>query len=367
MRRLLLLLAAAALPACHHRRDDDAIGPGFASNTVLIVTSEGTPRTLAILSVDVVSGRLGLMPGSPADVGAPVNDVETLAVDTLRRRVIVGSSLTGVIAVVSIAADGSIAPVAGSPFAAERAAPSVCFLNGDVLYVGYEGDSVISQYAVDPATGALSTLAPTLTIAGTHVESIARSGDFLFVGCNTTSNIVTLAIDPATGVLSTTGLAIATNVRPDYLRVLGSRLYGSLSADGTVDAFDINPATGALTRLAGAPYPYPGLGIYEHIEVQPGGQFVAVGSELPPAAALYAVNADGSLSPSGTAQVMPGTQGGPEGMEFTPDGRFLYVANHIESGIYVFPVGTGTLGAPRRWRLEGAQIDLALVGMSVAP
>ncbi len=380
-----LLLAVAAAAGCRDSsRGAPFPAPGgllaspVSATSVLIVTSEGTPLSIALLGLDPATGLLTLDDDSPRDIGAPIGDVETLAFDPARRRIFMGSDQAGRIAVVTVTAQGRLDPVPGSPFLAERARPSSLTLSADatVLWVGYELEFVISAYAVDPASGAITPIAgsPFPTGAGpnvgTHVEHIMRSGDLLFAACRDTSNICLLRIDAATGALAPTGTAVTTNVRPDYLREIGDRLYCSLSGDGSVDAFDVDRAAPTLTRLAGAPYKFPGIGIYEHIEVHPGGALIAVGSELPAAVALYAVNpADGTLAPTGAALVLHPGQGGPEGMEWSPDGRFLYVASHVnEPGVYAFELAGGALqpASPARYVLPGRQIDLLLAPLPIS-
>ena len=157
--------------------------------------------------------------------------------------------------------------------------------------------------------------------------------------------------------------------RPDYLVQLGARLYCSLAQDASIDAFDIG-AGGALTRLAGAPYAFPGLELFELISVQPGGAHIAVGAEVPSAAVgIYVVQADGSLTPAGPPLVLHDRKGGPEGLTFSADGRFLYVCDHIGEGLYAIeltPSGLA-LSDPPRYELPGRQIDIVRLPWTVTP
>jgi 6-phosphogluconolactonase (cycloisomerase 2 family) len=344
----------------------------FAADTVLIVSSEGTYDSLAVLPLDPTTGALGLAPGSPADVGIRIGDAETLAADPLTRRVFFGSNLSGLIAVADLDATGAPVPVAGSPFAAERNGVSVIKVApaGDSIYVGYHGASILSRYTVDGA-GAL-TLAQTIaTDPHGHVETMLLVDDVLYVGFMDTSSIVGYRLDGAGAFLAgpTVAAEIATNVRPDYLQAIETRLYCSLAADGSVDAFDIEE-DGSLTRLAGAPYVFPGIGGFELIAVQPGGEFIAVGAETPTAAVgLYAVNEDGSLTPTGTPLALHDRRGGPERLNFSPDGRFLYVCDHVGQGLYVLDTTGGALAfaATPRYQLPGRQIDVLVLELSVVP
>ncbi len=350
-----------------------APGPGFAAKMVLVATTERTPLTLALLSVDERTGALGLLPGSPIDVGAQTGDFETLAVDVARRRVFVGGSNNGRIAVVTVDGRGAVKPVPGSPFIAQGR-PSALALSHDgrFLWVGHEGPG-ISAYAVHVETGALSPVEGSpFTLPGRHVENLLLSGDWLFVGCRVGSYVAALRVDRQTGKLALAGEPVLTEPRPDHLRVIGDRLYCSLAEASAIDAFAIDRASGALARLPGAPYRVPGLKDYELIEVHPDGKTIAAGVCEPPCVALFDVEEDGSLASKGSPAALHGGLGGPEGMEWSRDGRFLYVASHLESadGIYVLEyLGPSLVPAdPFRYRIvAGGQIDLALVPLEVAP
>lgn len=352
-----------------------APGPGFASGTVFVVSSEGTAENLAVLSMDINTGRLGMLTGSPLNSGIVIDDVETLASDLSRRRVFFGGSGGGALGVFDIDAMGRLIQVTGSPFPAERGTPSAIKTSptGDMIYIGYHSESIISRYAVDGA-GTL-TLAQTISTApASHVETMLQVGDVLYVGFLNNSQIVGYQLDSA-GAFSVDGMLnpitvanVTTNVRPDYLNVIGDKLYCSLANDGSIDAFQIE-MNGDLTRLAGAPYEFPGIGLYELIAVRPGGIHIAVGSELPPSVALYSVNGDGSLAPSGQPVSLHSGQGGPEGMAFSADGRFLYVCDHIGGGLYAFEITNDVLGfAPEaRYELPGSQIDVLRLNINVTP
>ena len=358
--------------------DPPAAAPlaGFASGSILVVSSEATAQSLAVLSLDAATGEVGLLPGSPADLGVPITDAETLAADPSQRRVFFGSNTNGRIAVFELDAMGTPVPVAGSPFSAERTGVSVikASATGSTIYVGYHFENIISRYDVG-AAGAL-TLAQTIsTGANRHVETMILIGDVLYIGFESTSRIVGYQIDgleafatDAQGV-PTAVADVATNQRPDFLATIGDKLYCSLAQDSSIDAFTVE-SDGSLTRLAGAPYAFPGIGLFELIAIQPGGNLIAVGGERPSAAmGLYAVNADGSLTPAGAPFVIHNRKGGPEGLVFSADGRFLYVCDHVGQGLYVFDVSGGFLNAAAtpRYALPGRQIDVIRLDLAVSP
>jgi len=347
-----------------------APGAGFASGTILVVASEGTDRSLAVLSLDTATGEAGILPGSPADLGIAITDAESLAADPPRRRVFFGSNLDGRIAVFDLDAAGRVVPAPGSPFLVER--PGVGAIqvspDGASIYVGYQGGTILSRYAVD-AMGSL-TLAQSIPAGGgSYVETMLLLGDVLYVGFQTSSDIKGFELDAQGAFTGTLVADVPTNARPDYLRALGATLYCSLATDGSVDAFAI-AADGSLARLAGAPYRFPGITQFELIAIEPGGARIAVGAEKPTASlGLFTVNGDGSLAPAGDVFVLHDRKGGPEKLDFSADGRFLYLCDHVGEGLYVLDVvgDTPRFAAVPRYDLPGRQVDLLRFELPVAP
>jgi 6-phosphogluconolactonase (cycloisomerase 2 family) len=350
--------------------------PGFASGTVLVVSSEETASSLAVLSVDTATGELGQLPGSPADVGVRIGDAETLAADPARRRIFFGSNVTGRIAVVELDAAGAPVPVAGSPFVAER--PQVSLIqvapSGGTIYVGYHEEQLLSRYDVD-AAGALALAQSVSTAPSGFVETMLRVGDVLYVGFRDSSNVVGYRLDGDDAFATDAAGApvvvadVPVNRRPDHLMESGGRLYCSLSPDGSIDAFTIESG-GALTRLPAAPYRYPGLGAFELMTASPLGDVIAVGAETPSATlALFGVAPDGSLAPAGSPLVVHGRKGGPEGIVFSEDGRLLYLCDHVGQGLYVLEVqGHQVSFAPTpRYDLPDQQIHVLRLDLTVAP
>jgi len=344
----------------------------FASDTLLVVSSEDTSESLAVLALDTATGEVGLLPDSPASLGVTVGDAETLAADPARRRVFFGSNKGDGIAVVDLDGAGRPVPVTGSPFASESTGVSVIQAapTGDLIYVGYHATNLLSRYSVS-AGGSLTLEQSITTDTNGHVETMLLVDDVLYVGFESSSRIVGYRLD-GTGAFAAGPQVVAdvlTNARPDYLRRIGDKLYCSLAADGSVDAFAIE-ADGSLTRLAGAPYAYPGIGAFELIAVQPGGARIAVGAETPSAAiGVYLVNPDGSLAPAGEPLILHERKGGPEGMAFSADGRFLFVCDHVGIGLYVLELSGDLLefSPTPRYRLPGRQIDILRLDLPAIP
>lgn len=347
-----------------------APGPGFPSQVTMTVSSRNTARTLSLLSVNQSTGELGLLPGGPVDVGTPIADVETLAVDAFNRRVFLASNLNGMISVSDIDLAGTPSPIVGSPFPSESAEPTVLSLgpNRDVLYVGYAKENFISLLTVNTTTGAIGApVAPAVVINGRGIETMKQLGDLLYVFCNETSNILCLRIE-ANGTLTNLPVNVSLPSRPDFADFIGNRLYVS-TGGSEFEGFNLDPSTGDLTRIQGSPWVFPGLDRYELIRAHPSGDFIAVGAEEPANVGLLAVNStDGTLS---LVNVLGLTNniGGPEGIFWEPLGRFLYVCDHIGEGIFVFELVNGRLqpATTPRYRLPGGQIDMDISALTVTP
>jgi len=195
--------------------------------------------------------------------------------------------------------------------------------NGKSVYVSNFLDDTISQYNVDPSTGALSPKNPATIESGNS---------------------------PAFG--GAAGVAVT----PD-----GTTAYVVNSADNLVWMYNIDPATGKLSPKT--PAGVPTSGGPQSIVVSPDGHNAYVTDQVGPtgsvsytsgAVSQYTITPGTDvLVPKAPPTVDAGQQ--PQGLAVTPDGASLYVANygimdpqtfqHVDASIsqYTIVPGTGNL------------------------
>ena len=154
---------------------------------------------------------------------------------------------------------------------------------------------------------------------------------------------------PTSGTGSGTGL-----YSPNRIIVVNNFLFASNSGNNTVSAFSIDPGTGYLTLVSGAPFSTGGLNdsIISGISLAatPDGKYLYAGStgfdgQFFGSITIFSINAStGALAMVGAAPV---SSGGPVyTMKVTPDGKFLVVALLQSSQIAVFAIqSAGTLQA----------------------
>lgn len=178
----------------------------------------------------------------------------------------------------------------------------------------------------------------TMLSAVALVFSLAAAEQVVYVGTYTGGNssskgIYSFRFDPASGKMSAPELA-AESVSPSFLAIArnGKAVYAANEAGGgTVSAFAVE-APGKLRLLntlsseGNSPC---------HLNLDPSGKWLALANYGSGTAAIYPVNADGSLGkPSAVVQhkgssVDAGRQKGPHAhsVNFTKDGRYLLVAD----------------------------------------
>ena len=163
-----------------------------------------------------------------SQVGVPTGTVPSgVAVDPCNRFVYVANaqpnnsvSAYTVCSAVSLpsctAADFSLLPVTGSPFAAGNdPGPLLVDPLANHLYVVDRGQNAISAYTISTATGSLSPLTPATITTNTTPTSIAirSDGQWMFVTNLNSANISKYAITPSSGTL-TPQAPIATDNLP---------------------------------------------------------------------------------------------------------------------------------------------------------
>jgi 6-phosphogluconolactonase (cycloisomerase 2 family) len=202
----------------------------------------------------------------------------------------------GTVSAYSIATDGSLGAVAGSPFKAAVPLGAAVTPDGRYLYVSdFTWSGGVSAFAIAPSGG----LSP---VAGSPFP--AKPG--------------------------TWGVAIT----PD-----GRHLYTANGGANNVSAYSIE-ANGSLTAVPGSPFP-AGSGPTS-LAITPNGRYLYTTDEESNDLSAYSIAEDGALSPVGDSPYPAGKW--PRAVSLAPDGKYLYVANHESKEITAFSIAAdGTL------------------------
>jgi 6-phosphogluconolactonase len=275
---------------------------------------------------------------------------------------------------------GELTEIAGSPYKAD-VDQVVSDPNGKFLIVAGHGQGVY-VYTINSTTGALQKVSgsPFATDYFAYSISMDPMGRFVYTSTKDTSAsdedgdgyIESFTINATTGVLTSIGSPIATGYQyhGDVLvHPSGKYLYAVVSNDATVDAFSIDQATGALTRMDGAPYDtsvsYP-CGV----AVDPTGAYIfAKGEEDPSYLAAYSVDiATGALTALTSSPFGPleGSYAW-HGLTFHPTKSILYTAfygSDYDAGAYNLNLETGSLteisGSPYALFVDAGSDNIAL-------
>jgi 6-phosphogluconolactonase len=294
-----------------------------------------------VLALDAVTGALQVVQGSPFATGGD-NPVEVEITQDGRFAVVV-NSLSDNLSVLSIASNGALTPVPGSPFQAGGRPVSVSLEpSGRFLHVVNNASDNLYTFAVNRGTGALAEVSGGRVNTGdapTGVES-DPTGGWMFVTNATGSTLGSYRVDMNTGVPALqrsqaarrgpSALTLVSHTSPLDIRVRHAYVANHDSDDVSVLALD--DATGALD-VQGSPV-MAGDGPL-HIAVHPGGQFAYVVNLLADAIQAYNITSDGGLALNGAA-VAGGD--GTVRMVIEPSGRFAYVANINAGTISVFDI-----------------------------
>jgi 6-phosphogluconolactonase (cycloisomerase 2 family) len=182
-------------------------------------------------AVDTTTGALGNPPGMSTVPSFPTGAVPTgIAVDPCDRFVYVTDSLPNKVSAYTICltvqvpapcpnADGSLVPVAGSPFSLSNGAngpgPLAVDPYGNNVYVVGTLSNTVSGFKIGQISGALTPLSPPTLATGLGPTSIAirKDDNWMFVPNHGSATVSQYSITPATGAL-TAEAPITTDNRP---------------------------------------------------------------------------------------------------------------------------------------------------------
>jgi 6-phosphogluconolactonase len=296
----LALVAGAPFPA-----GAGAEFLAFDSVHKFLFVSNQNANNVSAFSVNTGTGALIAVPGSPFAAGARPTGI---TVDPTGRFVFVANQAADSISVFNIGANGSLSPVAGSPFTASNPFGLAMNAAGTVLFASNFPDSSISDLNSVSSfqIGANGVLSPT---AGSPFSTSSTVGFASSLG---------LAVDPA-GKFLFVGDHMAQAIVP----------------------FNIT-ATGALTPVSALPAPAPACSVSCHnnplrLTVHPNNQFVYATNVQAGTVSIFKV-ANGALS--SIAEVPAGQH--PFGVALAPAAGFLFVVNKVDNTVSTYSVNSST-------------------------
>jgi 6-phosphogluconolactonase len=270
-----------------------------------VYVSNGGFGNISAYTINVLSGALTAIPGSPFAIGI-FTELGPLAVDPTSKFLYVTNILGSFGNIVTLNINVSSGVLTGFPVR-----PPFVDLGAAALVVSPTGKFV---YAVGPLSGVLAYTAN----AGSGALTAVPGSPFP-AGIGPTG----VTIDPA----------------GKFVYVPNSSQCASC-APGNVSAYTINAGSGALTPIAGSPFPDAGLGPFG-ATVDPTGKFLYVSNVLSGSVSAYTINANsGALTAVPGSPFVAGSQ--PEAVAVEPSGKFLYVANYFSNTISAYAINTSS-------------------------
>lgn len=246
--------------------------------------------------------------------------------------------------------DGSLSPLAGSPFPDPACNGTVCTSwvatdpLGHFLYVTEPSIGSVSVFSIS-STGTLTYIPGSTLLVGGIVSSIIvhPSGRFAYTTNADTGRVLSFAIDSFTGKLTPLGspwflpdtYAFSFAFDPS-----GRFLY--VGARGIAFGFSVNQATGLLTPIGAVPGG-------ERVSVHPNGLLLYTGGEYTFGRGYAIDPVTGALTVIGSVIYADG-----RGQEIDPTGRFLYTS-------------TGPTGSGIQDSVYGYSIDTSSGNLSILP
>ncbi len=298
------------------------------TGTQLFATFENFD-TLVRISIDAGTGALSIPGGGTRMTGdMPVG----LAVHPNGDFLFVANNGSDEVSIFAIAESGAVSVVGGTFPTGSQPASISLDASGSYAYVANSGSNDVSVYSVNQGTGVLTlseTLrtrsAPSSVAQVTGAAPIAAAPQFLYALGADDDTINAFSVDPASGALTPAGAAIMTGMDPSSLAIdpMGRFLVAINETDQTVQSFTIGVGGGP----APAGMAQGGMGVMQSVAIDPSGRFAFVtssGNVL-----VYLIDqGDGTLTFSGTRPIAPDV----DTVAVDPTGRFVYAATATGGG-----------------------------------
>ena len=303
----------------------------------VINKNDATVQWLNVASDGSLSVGGGLATGTAGAVP------QGIAVDPARKFLYVANSGDANVALFTINADGSLTAGATTASPALTSPWGVTVdPTGSYLYVvdrdNGAGSSVVSQYAINSTTGALTPLGtPTVTVPNRpHYVTINAAGTFAYVAEWDNAQVSVYSISGGSLSASPVSTAPAGNSPLSVtLDASGTHAYVANYGDGTVSQYTV-AGNGALTPMSTATVA-AGTSTWP-VTIDPSGRYAYVANAGSDNVTQYSIDAStGALTNLGNVAA----DFGPQGIAIDPRGTNVYVVNGNHDSVWRYTIGGG--------------------------
>ena len=211
------------------------------------------------------------------------------------------------------------------------------------------GSSYNITVSVEPLHQVCAVTNGTGTVNGAGVTSIAvactAGPQYAYVANSNGANVSAYRIDASTGALTPiAGSPFPAGSDPNSVAISpnGAFAYVANSVGANVSAYRIDASTGALTPIPGSPF---AAGSYPYsVAISPNGAFAYVANASGGNVSAYRIDAStGALTPIPGSPFAAGSD--PNSVAISPNGAFAYVANALGANVsaYIIDASTGAL------------------------
>jgi 6-phosphogluconolactonase (cycloisomerase 2 family) len=217
------------------------------------------------------------------------------------------------------------------------------------VYVANHESNFLSGYTVNKSTGALTPIAPATLTPGDspHASVFDKTGKFLYVVNGIASAQITANTVNADGTLTRIGAPIPTGAHSHNLGIdpSGRFIYVASQDSVQIFGFAVDQTTGALTAVPGSPY--PGVSGPLHAVVDHDTKFAYVSNSGGEIQAFTIDPTSGALTPLSPVAVFPSGGAFAHTIVIDHTGNFVFTGNINSNNVSAFQINhtTGALTA----------------------
>lgn len=324
----------------------------FVYFSAQFVANNISQAALSTYAVNQGTGALALV-GQPAPVGLSTRQ---LSIDPSGQFAFLPDSSGQILAFNINPTTGALSPLtsAASSLVVRNSPLALVFTKGTApvvrtpgfAYVANSGSNDVSAFAINPGTGALTSVAaPVAAGTGPGAVAVDPAGQFVYVSNKTSNNVFRYTLNPSTGVLTSNGQVSFDGGEALSFDTSRRFAYGgaSVTPDGQINHFSVDSTTGVFTFISRRPASTIRVA---SLALHPNSRFGYAINALTSRVQAVEFNTEfGGFVTSGSPTALGGV--GAQSVTVDASGRFAYAANTASDTVSAFRVDpqTGALTA----------------------